>query len=178
MMTKIIYFFTIFLITIPAIADVVPNLNVATTSFVQGAMATKQDVIDSTHKLNADLVNDSSSTNKFVTANEKSTWNAKQNQLTNGTANVSNTVSTTVRASGTANDTTLVTEKAVRDAINATGGVNVTVDNTNVSANNPVPVVSNVASSNGTITVTRNDLSVPVKSNGAFNNTSVPIWFE
>ena len=46
----------------------------------------------------------------------------KQAQLTNGTNNVGATVATSVRASGTADDVTLVTEKAVRDAITNAGG--------------------------------------------------------
>ena len=37
----------------------------------------KQNEIDSTHKLNADLVDDSTSTNKFVTASDKTNWNSK-----------------------------------------------------------------------------------------------------
>ena len=38
--------------------------------------------ITSSNKLNADLVSDTSSTNKFVTATDKTTWNAKQNAIT------------------------------------------------------------------------------------------------
>lgn len=49
----------------------------ATKGYVDDGLATKQNEIDSTHKLSADLVDDSSSTNKFVTANEKTAWNAK-----------------------------------------------------------------------------------------------------
>ena len=37
----------------------------------------KQDVIDSTHKLASDLIDDSNQTNKFVTSQEKDTWNGK-----------------------------------------------------------------------------------------------------
>lgn len=37
----------------------------------------KQDKIDSSHKLSADLVDDTSTTNKFTNATEKATWNAK-----------------------------------------------------------------------------------------------------
>lgn len=40
-----------------------------------------QPLIDSTHKLSADLVDDTNSSNKFVTATEKSTWNDKQEQV-------------------------------------------------------------------------------------------------
>ena len=42
----------------------------------------KQNTIDSGHKLDADLVDDSNATNKFVTAAEKQTWNGKQDALT------------------------------------------------------------------------------------------------
>lgn len=45
----------------------------------------KQDVIDSTHKLSADLVDDTSTTNKFVTATDKTTWSGKQDALVSGT---------------------------------------------------------------------------------------------
>lgn len=45
----------------------------------------KQDVIDSSHKLDADLVDDTTSTNKFVTASDKTTWNGKQDTLVSGT---------------------------------------------------------------------------------------------
>lgn len=37
----------------------------------------KQNVIDTTHKLSADLIDDTNTTNKFVTTSEKNTWNAK-----------------------------------------------------------------------------------------------------
>lgn len=42
----------------------------------------KQNTIDSTHKLSADNVDDTSTTNKFVTASDKSNWNAKADQST------------------------------------------------------------------------------------------------
>lgn len=41
----------------------------------------KQEKINSSNKLDADLVDDTNSTNKFVTTGEKSTWNGKQNAL-------------------------------------------------------------------------------------------------
>lgn len=43
----------------------------------QTDLSSKQDTIDSTHKLDADNVDDSTSTNKFVSATDKQTWNAK-----------------------------------------------------------------------------------------------------
>lgn len=44
-----------------------------------------QTLITSSNKLGADLVDDSSSTNKFVTAADKTTWNNKQDTLVSGT---------------------------------------------------------------------------------------------
>lgn len=45
----------------------------------------KQNTIDSSHKLSADLVDDTSTTNKFVTASDITNWNSKQDALTAGT---------------------------------------------------------------------------------------------
>ena len=45
----------------------------------------KQNTIDSSHKLSADLVEDTSTTNKFVTAQDITNWNGKQDALTAGT---------------------------------------------------------------------------------------------
>ena len=59
----------------------------------------KQDNIDSSHKLSADLVDDSSSTNKFVTSTEKSTWNGKQDALVSGT-NIKTVNNTSVLGGG------------------------------------------------------------------------------
>ena len=41
------------------------------------SLAGKQDLIDSSHKLSADLVDDTNTTNKFVTASDKTTWDNK-----------------------------------------------------------------------------------------------------
>ena len=40
-----------------------------------------QTLIDSSHKLNSDLVDDTNATNKFVTTSDKTTWNAKQDAI-------------------------------------------------------------------------------------------------
>jgi hypothetical protein len=132
-MKKLVSIFAVLLIATPAIA--VPNTKVATTSYVQGAFdaldTVKQDVIDSTHKLSADLVEDGT-TNKVVTATEKSTWNGKQ------------------------------------DAITVSGGTTSTDGQ----------YVDGVALSNGTMTVHKSYLTVPVKNNGSYAATGVAIWFE
>ena len=53
-----------------------------TSSETNTLLGGKQDTIDSTHKLSADLIDDSDTTNKFVSESEKTTWNAKQDELT------------------------------------------------------------------------------------------------
>jgi len=45
---------------------------------------TKQNTIDASHKLNADYVDDTSTTNKFTSTSEKSTWNAKYDKPSGG----------------------------------------------------------------------------------------------
>ena len=66
-----------------ALADYTTTANLTTL------LAGKQNTIDSSNKLSSDLVDDTNSTNKFVTSSEKNTWNAKSdfsgdyNDLTN-----------------------------------------------------------------------------------------------
>lgn len=72
------------------------------------SLSGKQDAIDSTHKLSADLVDDSTTTNKFTNATEKETWNGKQDAI-----NSSHKLSADlVDDSTTANKFTNATEKA------------------------------------------------------------------
>lgn len=52
---------------------------------VADLVAGLQTEITSSNKLDADLVDDSTSTNKFVTASDKTTWNGKQNTIVAGT---------------------------------------------------------------------------------------------
>ena len=94
----------------PADVTVDTTKHVAATSFVQGA-----------YNALAGVARDHAAK---IDANETAIA-GKQAQLKNnaGTpANISDTVATSVRATGTADDTTLVTEKAVRDAITNAGG--------------------------------------------------------
>ena len=48
---------------------------------MDSALALKQNVIDSSHKLDADLVDDTNATNKFVTTSEKAQITANQNAI-------------------------------------------------------------------------------------------------
>ena len=177
MMKKIVPIFTIFLIATAAVADITPNLNVATTSFVQGAVSTKQDLIDSSHKLSADLVDATSTTNQFVTASEKSIWNAKQGQLQNDAstpADVSTTVKTSVTAApSSASDTNLVTEKAISTALSNKQNA---LDSTNVVQSGSGAMVTSVTANSGTVTVTKSEVTIPVGA--TTSNTRAIIWFE
>ena len=62
--------------TVTTITSQSTDAEVPSAKAVWTLSETKQDVIDSTHKLSADLVDDTNSTNKFVTAQEKAKWNA------------------------------------------------------------------------------------------------------
>ena len=48
---------------------------------MKNALDNKQNIIDSSNKLNADLVDDTNSINKFVTNNDISNWNSKQDEI-------------------------------------------------------------------------------------------------
>lgn len=99
------------------IADAAPTAS--STKFAQSggvytALAGKQDTIDSTHKLDADLVDDSTSTNKFVTTSEKSTWSAKQDAIDS-----SHKLSADLVAAGSTNAVITLTEKSGYDGLDA-----------------------------------------------------------
>ena len=70
-------------VTIPIDSALSPtSTNPVQNKVIYETLGNYQSKIDSSHKLSADLVDDTSTTNKFVTASEKTTWNAKQNALT------------------------------------------------------------------------------------------------
>jgi len=104
------------------------------------ALNSKQNEIDSSHKLSADLVDDSSTTNKFVTASDKTTWNGKQDELVSGT-NIKTINSTSLLGSGnidiiipTVNDATLTIQKNGTQVATFTAN-----SSTNQTANITVP---------------------------------------
>ena len=91
-------------------SEVGPRDNEALDEIITELEETKQDKIQAGALLNADLVDDTTSTHKFVTNSDKETWNAKQDALQAGT-NISlanDTVSVTglktVATSGSYND--------------------------------------------------------------------------
>ena len=92
--------------------------DMASKSYVDTGLATKQAIIDSSHKLSADYVDDTSTTNKFVTASDKTTWNAKQDALVSGT-NIKTINSASILGSG---NLTLFDSSNVKTAYNTTSG--------------------------------------------------------
>lgn len=81
--------------------------NYYTKTETNNLLNAKQDTIDSTHKLNADLVDDTNTTNKFTNATEKRTWNDKVGKtdyatnLTGGVIKISSTYGLNVNSGGT-----------------------------------------------------------------------------
>ena len=71
---------------------------IADVTDLQTALDNKQATISSTNKLSADLLSEGT-TNKLVSASEKSTWNAKQNALVSGT-NIKTINNTSLLGSG------------------------------------------------------------------------------
>lgn len=66
--------------------------------FSQAEFDYKQNKITSSHKLLSDLVDDTNQTNKFVTAQEKTTWNNKQNTIDSTHKLASDLIDTTNQA--------------------------------------------------------------------------------
>lgn len=73
-----------------------------------------QSEITSTNKLSADLVDDSTTTNKFVTAANKTTWNNKQDAISD---------LSTIRSGASAGATAAQTYTTTNPALTQTGGV-------------------------------------------------------
>lgn len=115
--------------TVSNISDagtVTSNTQVATTSYVQGAYNAMAGAVNTAiGQINTDI-------------------GTKQDQLTNGTNNISATVKTSVGATG--DDTSLVTEKAVRDAINTASVSNVTLNGTQTLTNKTIDADNNTIS--------------------------------
>lgn len=92
-----------------SVADLVSGL-VSETTFnstvesLQQSINAKQNEITSTNKLNSDLVDDTNQTNKFVTSQEKNTWNSKYDKPTSGIpkADLASDVQTSLEKADTA----------------------------------------------------------------------------
>lgn len=100
-----------------------------------------QTKIDSSHKLSADLVDDTSTTNKFVTASDKTNWNGKYSKPSGGipSTDLSNAVQTSLGKA----DTAIQDISGKQDAL--VSGTNIkTINNTSIlgSGNISLPQVT------------------------------------
>lgn len=81
---------------------------------LSSALNAKQNKITSSSKLSSDLVDDSESTNKFVTASDITAWNGKQDALVSGT-NIKTINNTSILGSGNIEITTTTSLSALTD---------------------------------------------------------------
>ena len=103
-----------------------------------------QTEITAQNKLSSDLVDDSSSTHKFVTADDKLVWNAKQNALTFDNIPTSGS-NNPVKSSGVYSAIDSARQQATQDAVNI-----LTSDNSFVQANlGATPVPDSIVELNG-----------------------------
>ena len=106
--------------------DVNDLTNYTTTTDMNTALDGKQDTIDSTHKVSADLIDDSTSTNKFVTAAEKT---AIANAITKDVNDLTNYTTTTDM------NTALATKQDASKSTVATGTYNYITQGDGVATN-------------------------------------------
>lgn len=120
-----------------------------------------QTEITSTNKLDADLVDDSTSANKFVTASDKTTWNGKQDAISD---------LATIRSGAAKGATATQKLTATNPALTATGGVCTwTISNTLATAD--VIVTLKEVSTNDEVeaSVTTTSSNVVIKMNSTSN---------
>ena len=139
--------------------------------------------ITSTNKLDADLVDDSTSTNKFVTASDKTTWNGKQDAISDLTTIRSNASSgasayTTIQGYGNivthnASEFATSTQGALADTAVQPGDlatVATTGDYDDLLNKPTIPTVGN-----GTITITQGGIPKGTFTTNQSGNTTIPL---
>lgn len=119
-------------------------------------------------KISADDVDDSNATNKFVTASDKTAWNAKQDELVSGT-NIKTVNSTSLLGSGNIDvQETLVSGTNIK-TVNSTsllGSGDVTVQETLVSGTNIKTINNQSLLGSGNITISSGGTATDVQING------------
>lgn len=157
-------------------------------SNISGLQTSKQDKITSTAMLDADLVDDSTSTNKFVTSGEKSTWSGKQDAINDladirsgaaagATALQQSDVAQTYSANGTAPVSGAAVASAISgaagnyDAAGAAASAVAALDKTAaaVKGSQTGNVVTGVSEENGLISATFGNAITSVTKSGEGN---------
>ena len=120
-----------------------------------------QSEITSSNKLNADLVDDSTSANKFVTAANKTTWNNKQDAISD---------LATIRSGAAKGATATQKITATNPALTATGGVCTwTISNTLATADVQVTVKEVATNDEVETSITTTANNVVIKMNSTSN---------
>ena len=106
--------------------------NYYTKTQTDALLAEKQNNINNSNKLNADLVDDTNATHKFVTTSEKNTWDGKQNALSTAQLNAVNSGVTSATVSQVTTNTNNISSLQTGKQDKLTAGTNITIDpNTN-----------------------------------------------
>lgn len=123
-----------------------------------------QSEITSSNKLNADLVDDSTSANKFVTASDKTIWNGKQDAISD---------LATIRSGAEKGATATQKITATNPALTATGGVCTwTISNTLATADVQVTVKEVATNDEVETSITTTASNVVIKMNSTNNITA------
>lgn len=123
-----------------------------------------QSEITSSNKLNADLVDDSTSANKFVTAANKTTWNNKQDAISD---------LATIRSGAAKGATATQKITATNPALTATGGVCTwTISNTLATADVQVTVKEVATNDEVETSITTTASNIVIKMNSTNNITA------
>lgn len=125
------------------------------TSGIQSQINSKQSTIDNSNKLSADLVDDTSTTNKFVTASDKTTWSGKQDAITGAASSITSSNLTASKvlvsdASGKVAASSIDSSKIV-----STDGTQTLTNKTIDRTSNTVNCTPTVISTTQTITPTK-----------------------
>lgn len=119
-------------------------------------------------KISADDVDDSNATNKFVTASDKTNWNAKQDELVSGT-NIKTVNSTSLLGSGNIDvQETLISGSNIKtvNSNSLLGSGDVTVQETLVSGTNIKTINNQSLLGSGNITISTGGTATDVQING------------
>ena len=128
--------------------------NYTTTADLTTLLTGYQAKIDSSHKISSDLVDDTSSTNKFVTASNKTAWNAKYDKPSGGIPDTD--LSSAVQTSLGKADTALQSFTETDPVFSASASAGITssdISNWN-GKQDTLTAGDNITISNGTISAT------------------------
>lgn len=109
-----------------------------------------QEKITSNNKLDSDLVDDSNSTNKFVTAEDKTNWNGKQDALSQTQTNAVNSGITSELVGQISTNQSNITSLQSTKQDNLTAGTNIQINNNEISATDTTYSAGNGLNLDGT----------------------------